>query len=331
MAGKGKRSKKTMPPPEDTASDSSSIEPTIESDPTIEEPVLEETNEPSRGEETTQVGGGTEETHEDITVHDNVEKEDDEKVVEDERVVEEERAMDENVMGMSFEERVLSDETPRSPRHEQCLTVAVEEKNPNGLWYLHPSYYYQKTKDVYLYTTSFRGVATMAHVGESSVNFLLKQLNLKQVATLQDVDQTLAPALETIDEQLEERVAGVLQTLVHGQEYILAKKELVVECAKEVQSATLEKVAVVKSTATDKVNLTVDTVSKVKTTALESATSTIDLVSTTVEKTRESVNHVTTTAIDTVTKAKNTALDTLTATANTFLSYVPILNKKVMA
>ncbi|OQR99274.1 hypothetical protein ACHHYP_07082 [Achlya hypogyna] len=296
---------------DDTASDTSSVDATPE--PHAEAPVdeaapieegaapVEEEAAPAEVQETAPV------------VEETVAEVGDENVVQ-------EKAEPEVATPLTHEVLVMSDNTPRSPRHD-VLAVPTTE---SGMWFLHPSYYYQKTKEVYVYTTSFRGVSSVAQVGESSVNYLLKQLNLKQVATLQDVDTSLAPALATIDEQLEERVAGVLKTLVDGQEYLLATKEAVVGRAKEVQSATLEKVTAATTTATDKVHCTVtktvDTVAIFK-------TSTIDLV----EKTRESVTQATSSALDTVSKAKQATVETLTTTAHTFLSYVPILNKKVMA
>ncbi|KDO33034.1 hypothetical protein SPRG_01850 [Saprolegnia parasitica CBS 223.65] len=330
MAGKGKQSKgkktaaaaavATTPIVDDTSSETSSVDANAE--PNAEAPVADEATEAVEDETveaTPVVEEATVETApadvaapadviEPVAVTPTpVEVEAVEVVAPEAPVVE---AVPEPTVSLTHEETVLTDTTPRSPRHD-ILALPVDEATT--MWFLHPSYYYQKTKEVYTYTTSFRGVGAVAHVGETSVNYLLKHLNMKQVATLQDVDTSLAPALATIDEQLDERVAGVLKTLVDGQEYILAKKEQVVGRAKEVQSATLEKVSAVTTTATDKVSKTVES------------------VTTTVEKTRASVTQVTSNALESVSKAKDATIETLTATAHSFLSYVPLLNKKVMA
>ncbi|EQC34027.1 hypothetical protein SDRG_08243 [Saprolegnia diclina VS20] len=329
MAGKGKQNKgkktaapttvATTPVVDDTSSETSSVDANAE--PMAEAPVVDEATEAVEDETVAETPVVEEAPVENAPIEEAAPADVIEPVavtpvpvevapveVEPEAPVVE--VVPEPTVSLTHEETVLTDTTPRSPRHD-VLALPVDEATT--MWFLHPSYYYQKTKEVYTYTTSFRGVGAVAHVGETSVNYLLKQLNMKQVATLQDVDTSLAPALATIDEQLDERVAGVLKTLVDGQEYILAKKEQVVGRAKEVQSATLEKVSAVTTTATDKVSKTVES------------------VTTTVEKTRASVTQVTSNALESVSKAKDATIETLTATAHSFLSYVPLLNKKVMA
>ncbi|CAK4629903.1 unnamed protein product [Aphanomyces euteiches] len=162
------------------------------------------------------------------------------------------------------------------------------------LWYLHPSFYYNKTKEVYAYTTSFSGIAFVARYGEATLEFVLKRLAPK-VATLNDVDKSLVPALSTADSKVDENVEYLLKTLIASQDYLVSTK----------------------NGAYNKVSQTL------------SATSTT--VKGTVSSAQAKVSQATSAAVDTAYNLSNSTYTALTDTANKLLAYVPLVNKKATA
>ncbi|KAG6584506.1 E3 ubiquitin ligase complex SCF subunit scon-3 [Phytophthora cinnamomi] len=90
-------------------------------------------------------------------------------------------------------------------------------------WFMRASYYYDTTKRVYDYTTSFRIVAPFARFGENTANTVLTKVSGK---TLFDIDEAwVGPGLNALDNKVDAGISAVLTTLYSGQQYALKKKD----------------------------------------------------------------------------------------------------------
>lgn len=108
-------------------------------------------------------------------------------------------------------------------------------------WFTRVSYYYDTTKNVYNYTTSFRVVAPFARFYENTANLVLEKVTGK---TLHDVDSSLlVPVLDTVDNKVDATISTVLTKLFEGQQYALKKKDDAVSTASGLASATTAKVS----------------------------------------------------------------------------------------
>jgi hypothetical protein len=123
-----------------------------------------------------------------------------------------------------------------SMEHPQNALASEEVIRP---WFMRVSSYYDMTKDIYKYTTSFRLVSTIARIGENSANTVLQKVTGKD---LQDVDQRIVPLLNNLDDRVDETITSVLSQLVKGQMYVLKTKNHVVEKASDVSKTTYETV-----------------------------------------------------------------------------------------
>jgi hypothetical protein len=116
--------------------------------------------------------------------------------------------------------------------HPQTSLALTQE--PHRPWFTRVSYYYDTTKHVYSYTTSFRVVSKLARFGESSANLVLQKVSGK---SLHDLDQQfLVPVLDTLDNKVDATISTVVTKLFEGQQYVLKKKDDVVDTASSVAS-----------------------------------------------------------------------------------------------
>ncbi|RLN55249.1 hypothetical protein BBJ28_00008996 [Nothophytophthora sp. Chile5] len=130
--------------------------------------------------------------------------------------------------------------------------LATETHRP---WFMRALYYYDTSKTVYNYTTSFRVVAPFARLGEATVNTVLTKVSGK---TLHDLDQALvAPALETVDEKVDGTISIAFTKLYEGQQLALKTKDAAVSTASAVAHKTVE-------TASTAVGATVHTAVRAK-------------------------------------------------------------------
>jgi len=183
--------------------------------------------------------------------------------------------------------RPMEDKMQATPINDSSVDALTVPSSEDQLaWYLQSSYYYEKTKDVYNYATSFRGVAALAWIGETSANYVLKKTGLFE--DIQAIDHTITPVLRSIDNKVEEKVTAILSALLHGQDYLLSKKNSTVENVSTDASSSTVATAnnVAESTVTktkDVINNIVEKVTEVtcSTSAVvtSSATSTLDIVS----------------------------------------------------
>lgn len=122
--------------------------------------------------------------------------------------------------------------------HPQTALALQDTHRP---WFTRVSYYYDTTKHVYSYTTSFRVVSKLARFGESSANIVLQKVSGK---SLHDLDQQfLVPVLDTLDNKVDETISTVVTKLFEGQQYVLKKKDDVVDTASTVASKSGSKIS----------------------------------------------------------------------------------------
>ncbi|KAJ0392921.1 hypothetical protein P43SY_008726 [Pythium insidiosum] len=182
-------------------------------------------------------------------------------------------------------------------------------------WFMRVSYYYDTTKNVYNYTTSFRVIAGLARFGENSANYVLEKVTGKKLA---DVDQQLlAPTLNTLDNKVDETITTVLVKLVEGQNYVLQKKNEVVGTAAVVAKKSTEQISSV-------VGSTVSTVSKAK----DYTTTQIKTVSHSAYETVVSAKDYTTSQVVNV---SSSAYGTVRAGTVYVVSHLPYLGAKIRA
>ncbi|RLN75089.1 hypothetical protein BBO99_00008554 [Phytophthora kernoviae] len=120
--------------------------------------------------------------------------------------------------------------------------ATVETHRP---WFMRVSYYYDTSKNVYNYTTSFRVVAPFARFGESTANTVLATVSGK---TLYDIDEAwVGPGLNALDDKVDATISSVVTTLYNGQQFALKKKDQAVETAVKAKDYTTERVSTASS------------------------------------------------------------------------------------
>ncbi|KAF1317905.1 hypothetical protein FI667_g14419, partial [Globisporangium splendens] len=182
-------------------------------------------------------------------------------------------------------------------------------------WFARVSYYYDTTKNVYSYTTSFRVVSKLARFGESSANVVLQKVSGK---SLHDIDQQyLVPVLDTLDNKVDATISTVVTKLLAGQQYVLKKKDDVVDTASIVASKGTSSVSAVVGT-------TVSGVVKVK----DYTTTQVVNASSAAYSTVVTVKDYTTTQVVNV---SSSTYGTVKGATFYVLSHVPYLGTKIRA
>uniref|UniRef100_A0AAV1TRH1 Uncharacterized protein n=1 Tax=Peronospora matthiolae TaxID=2874970 RepID=A0AAV1TRH1_9STRA len=103
-------------------------------------------------------------------------------------------------------------------------------------WFMRASYYYDTTKSVYDYTTSFRVVKPFARLGEATVNTVLATVTGK---TLTDVDQSLVvPVLNSVDNKVDATISVAFTKLYAGQQMVVRTKNKAVRTVSSVAHKT---------------------------------------------------------------------------------------------
>jgi len=208
-----------------------------------------------------------------------------------------------------------------APKGAQTVKAPVIVNPPSALaapethrpWFTRVSYYYDTTKHVYGYATSFRVVSRLARLGESSANLVLKTVSGK---SLHDIDQQfLVPVLDTLDNKVDTTISTAVTKLFAGQQYVLKKKDDVVDTATVVASKGTSTVSAVVGT-------TVGGVVKAK----NYTTSTISNVSSAAYHTVVNVKDYTTTQ---VVNASSSTYGTVKGATVYVLSHVPYLGSKI--
>ncbi|CAI5713006.1 unnamed protein product [Hyaloperonospora brassicae] len=119
-----------------------------------------------------------------------------------------------------------------TPSTSRSLTPA-ETHRP---WFMRASYYYDTTKSVYDYTTSFRVVKPFARLGEATVNTVLAAVSGK---TLTDVDQSLVvPVLNSVDNKVDATISVAFTKLYAGQQMVVRTKNRAVRAVSSVAHKT---------------------------------------------------------------------------------------------
>ncbi|KAG1701976.1 hypothetical protein DVH05_010466 [Phytophthora capsici] len=118
-------------------------------------------------------------------------------------------------------------------------TVAVIDTHRP--WFMRASYYYDTTKNVYNYTTSFRVVAPFARFGENTANTVLTKVTGR---TLFGIDEAwVGPGLNALDDTVDAGISKVLTSLYNGQQFALKKKDNAVDAASKAKDFTVSKVS----------------------------------------------------------------------------------------
>ncbi|TDH71832.1 hypothetical protein CCR75_001776 [Bremia lactucae] len=180
-------------------------------------------------------------------------------------------------------------------------------------WFMRVGYYYDTTKNVYRYTTSFRVVAPFARFGENTANTVVEKVSGK---SLHEIDEAwVGPGINALDDKVDATLTSVVETLYSGQQYALQKKNEAVDVASNVVKKTGEKVS-------GAVGATVDTATNVK----DYTTEKVVLATSTVYGTVASVADYTKTQ---VVHASSSTYGTIKGVTVTALSYVPVIGHKV--
>ncbi|CAH0479850.1 unnamed protein product [Peronospora belbahrii] len=144
----------------------------------------------------------------------------------------------------------------------QSIETTLASYDSHRPWFMRVSYYYDTTKNVYNYTTSFRVVAPFARFGENTANTVVEKVSGK---SLHDIDEAwVGPGFNALDNKVDATISSVVTTLHSGQQYALKKKEEAVGVASSVAKkttdtvsgavgATVHKAATVKDYTTEKV------------------------------------------------------------------------------
>ncbi|KAK1931403.1 hypothetical protein P3T76_013159 [Phytophthora citrophthora] len=180
-------------------------------------------------------------------------------------------------------------------------------------WFMRVSYYYDTTKNVYNYTTSFRVVAPFARFGENTANTVVEKVSGK---SLHEIDEAwVGPGLNALDDKVDATISSVAETLYTGQQYALKKKDEAVGVASNVVKKTGE-------TVSGAVGATVNTATNVKdytTGKVVTASSAVyGRVASVADYTKTQVVHASSSTYGTVKGATFTAL-----------SYVPVIGPKI--
>lgn len=205
--------------------------------------------------------------------------------------------------------------------HPQHTLTVHETHRP---WFMRVSYYYDTTKTVYNYTTSFRVIAPVARFGENTANAILQKVTGK---SLHDLDaQLLAPNLNSLDNTVDATITTVLVKLVQGQNLVLKTKDAAVSKASNVLGGTISTVGKAKdyttSTVSSVVGSTVNTVHK----ATEYTTSSVKSVASSTYNTAASVTDYTTTQVVNV---SSSAFGKLRGATVYVVSHVPYVGAKL--
>ncbi|ETO86345.1 hypothetical protein F444_00120 [Phytophthora nicotianae P1976] len=171
-------------------------------------------------------------------------------------------------------------------------------------WFMRAFYYYDTTKNVYNYTTSFRVVAPFARFGENTANTVLTKVSGK---TLFDIDSAwVGPGLNALDDKVDAGISAVLTTLYSGQQYALKKKDQAVGLASNAIKKTGETAVQAKDFTSNKVS---------------SASSAVyNTVAGVADYTKTQVVH-----------ASSSTYGTVKGITVSVLSYVPVIGPKIVA
>ncbi|POM59705.1 hypothetical protein PHPALM_31523 [Phytophthora palmivora] len=181
-----------------------------------------------------------------------------------------------------------------------ALTV-IDTHRP---WFMRASYYYDTTKRVYDYTTSFRIVAPFARFGENTANTVLTTVSGK---TLFDIDSAwVGPGLNYLDDTVDSSISTVFTTLYRGQLYALKKKDEALGVAGNVVKRTGETAVKAKDFTTDKVS--------------NASSAVYNTVASVADYTKTQVVH-----------ASSSTYGTVKGVTVSVLSYVPVIGPKIVA
>ncbi|KAG2773350.1 hypothetical protein PC129_g16713 [Phytophthora cactorum] len=127
---------------------------------------------------------------------------------------------------------IFSADWTQSKKEETTLAPAGTHRP----WFMRASYYYETSKNVYDYTTSFRVVKPFARLGEATVNTVLATVTGK---TLFDVDQSLVvPVLDSVDNKVDVTISVAFTKLYEGQQFAVKTKNKAVNAVSNVAHKT---------------------------------------------------------------------------------------------
>ena len=122
--------------------------------------------------------------------------------------------------------QILMEESKKQPQKESPSTSIISHPTPRP-WFMRLTYYYDVSKRLYNYSTSFPVVNSVARLGESATDMVLKRISGK---TLLDIDKEgLMPLLSLLDDTLDQALATALLTVAQSQSYIVHKKDVMSE------------------------------------------------------------------------------------------------------
>ncbi|KAH7472356.1 hypothetical protein PRIC1_005187 [Phytophthora ramorum] len=180
-------------------------------------------------------------------------------------------------------------------------------------WFMRVTYYYDTSKNVYNYTTSFRVVAPFARFGETTANTVVEKVSGK---SLHEIDEAwVGPGLNALDDRVDATISSVATTLYSGQQFALKKKDEAVGVASNVVKKTGE-------TVSGAVGKTVHTATKAK----DYTTEKVSNASSAVYNTVAGVADYTKTQ---VVHASSSTYGTVKGVTFTALSYVPVIGPKI--
>ncbi|EEY67903.1 uncharacterized protein PITG_18312 [Phytophthora infestans T30-4] len=183
----------------------------------------------------------------------------------------------------------------------ETTLAAFETHRP---WFMRASYYYDTTKNVYNYTTSFRVVAPFARFGENTADTVLTKVSGK---TLFDIDSAwVGPGFNALDDKVDAGISAVFNTLYNGQLYALKKKDEAVDLASRAVKKTGESAVQTK-------DFTVNTVSSASSAVYNTVAGVADY-------TKTQVVH-----------ASSSTYGTVKGITVSVLSYVPVIGPKIVA
>ncbi|KAE9333310.1 hypothetical protein PF008_g14507 [Phytophthora fragariae] len=103
-------------------------------------------------------------------------------------------------------------------RSSDSTPATVEIHRP---WFMRVAFYYDTTKNVYNYTTSFRIVAPFARFGETTANMVLTKVSGK---TLFDIDEAwVGPGLNALDNKVDAGILAVVRAAFKAKDFTTGK------------------------------------------------------------------------------------------------------------
>lgn len=228
--------------------------------------------------------------------------------------------VDNEFMPKDATQKYTGEETSRSAAAVSAvssvnMSQAVAVAPTHRPWFSRVTYYYDTSKYVYAYTTSIRGVARLARMGEDSANYVLQRLSGK---SLNELDQgVLVPVLHTVDDKVDETITLVLTKLFEGQNFLLKKKDDVMQTATTAASTSAAYVAQTKDTVMEKASDVVHKSSQTVSSAIGASVNTVVLA-----------KDYTTSQLSSV---SSSAYGTVRGVAVTVLSHVPLIGSKIRA